>query len=151
MGFKEKKGDRTIVKIVMQYQLIVFALLVWGCASTDVGEVTQGVLVPLETVSPPPVGVDAEKAFPRAGDAELASLLKEQGITGVGLEFESPEVVGLLKEVFAAPLTRERRIRSVYTGGRLEYDLKSESLTIGGTKDSKKILEFISKIPKRVK
>ncbi len=68
---------------------------------------------------------------------------------GVGLEFESEEILKRLETVFKDRRSGGRRIRQLYTGLLLEYDPKSESLTIGGTTEIEKILRFVAKIPLR--
>lgn len=77
--------------------------------------------------------------------AKLMEHLKSLGYEGMGLELESNEMLSFLLALFSSPATANRKIKRVYTGQSLEYDPKAEAITIGGTTDKTKVLNFIKK------
>ena len=77
--------------------------------------------------------------------------LQSLGYEGLGLQFETDETLLLLGRIFDSPMSQNRQIKLLYTGLAMSYDPKHRSLTIGGGKDLKVILDFIDKnIPKRL-
>jgi len=135
--------------------LSLMLCFIWmGCASKPVtnnpskvpgvlGEVNQG-------------GEQSQSSESKAGSSEnllLANInekLKSLGYEALGLQFESDETLLLLGTVFDSPVSHNRQIRIVYTGLEMSYDIGHQSLTIGGRKDLKSILNYIQKnIPSR--
>ena len=77
--------------------------------------------------------------------------LQSLGYEGLGLQFETDETLLLLGRIFDSPMSQNRQIKILYTGLAMSYDPKHRSLTIGGGKDLKVILDFMDKnIPKRL-
>jgi hypothetical protein len=135
--------------------LSLMLCFIWmGCASKPftnnpskvpgvLGEVNQG-------------GEQSQSSESKAGSSEnllLANInekLKSLGYEALGLQFESDETLLLLGKVFDSPVSHNRQIRIVYTGLEMSYDIGHQSLTIGGRKDLKSILNYIQKnIPSR--
>lgn len=123
-----------------------------ACAEkTPVVDPPASVLEPVEDtveVPTPPPDTSAAPATLEALKVQFGKL----GYDGIGLEHEDESLLQMLLVVFKDPAAANRKIRSVYTGGAMEYDGQSETLTIGGTKDAKSILAFLKKkVPLRKK
>ena len=94
----------------------------------------------------------AEEAQPQGSETyeKLRSILDKLGYEGIGLNLERESTLKFLCEVFSDAKAAKHQIKYVYTGLSLEYDVKHESLTVGGTKDIRTVLDFIQKkVPSR--
>lgn len=124
--------------------ILATCLVFLGCASQNTGlESPNSVLEP-ETQPPTAEGTLPAPATSPTLNA-LQMKLTELGITGTGIELESPQTLELLLEVFSQPDIAKYAIRTVYTGAAMDYDVADEALTVGGLKTSKDILAFIQK------
>ena len=118
----------------------LIVLCVIGCASTNT---VSEVLTPAE---------DSAKAAPAPDELHRAFLeqLQSLGYEGVGLQYETSDNFGLLQAVFRDPRVAGRRIRLVYTGMQMVYEVKAQALTIGGLRDPQAIVDYIVKnVPRR--
>ena len=118
---------------------------------------TYGVLEPLEpqveasepTDNPTKVDPQLPDMAPDTVYQQLESLLQSSGYRGIGLKFENEATLRQLIEVFSDEQTQGRQIKLVYTGLRMSYGPEHQSLTIGGLKDAKQIVSWITgRVPK---
>ncbi len=122
-----------------------FTILLAACASTDrVDEVLQPVqeeLAPAETPAPP---------VPNESYGRLQQTLSKIGVEPIGLEYEATAFHELLIKIFSDPRMHKRKVKTVFSGEKMAYDKKAESLTIGGNSKEAEIFSFVAKeVPKR--
>lgn len=87
----------------------------------------------------------AEEFPPSSTYLRLKSKLRDLGYESVGMQYESDATLEFLYQVFDNSKAAKRRIKLVYTGLALSYDVGHQSLTIGGTLDPQVVLAFIDR------
>lgn len=131
--------------------LVLGFLVLQGCASSPEPEAPSDVLEPVEEVSTPEQPSAPTQDNPSEfvdGPPEyraLTELLHSLGYQGVGLQYESPEVLQFLQEVFRDPRAAGLSLKRVYTGLEMAYDTEHQSLTVGGTRDKEAVIAFLLK------
>ena len=128
----------------MRKILLAFVLpLLLSCASIGSGD--TDVLEPIA-----PSVTESPSPSPTPLLSKRLEKLQALGYEGIGMTYESDATLELLNRVFSDPTTSNRQVRSVYTGLNNAYDVKAQSLTVGGTSSVQAILTFIQKkVPMR--
>lgn len=120
-----------------------FLIFLVRCAGA--GDAPSSVLEPVtEDDAAPPAAVEAPPPAPKPAD-RLLEKLRALGYKGLGMEFEDPSTLTFLEKVFDTPEAKSLDVKHVYTGMRMEYDGVQKSLTLGGTRDIKAVLNFLKK------
>lgn len=110
--------------------------LTCGCASH---ERVNPVLEPAEAESEKPIQTRP------ANYEKLMGLLSNLGYEGVGLEYDDEKTIDLLIAIFSDPRAKGLKLRLVYTGLTMSFDVAQDSLTIGGVSNAQSALEFMRK------
>lgn len=127
-------------KLLTNLLLAATLFTLFGCAASPESKVAgDGVLVPASAETP------AAAVATSPHYEKLMALLTSLGYEGVGLQFESDEVLALLVDVFSQPKAKNRQLKMVYTGYDMSYDAAAKSLTIGKLKSSAEIISFLQK------
>ena len=129
----------TYFKIPKAYCALSMLLcaLILRCASPQ----TSDVLEPVKETESEPMAQEGASA----GFLELEQILKNQGYEPIGIQFETPQTLEILKRVFSDPKTHQRNLKFIYTGLQMSYDKAAESLTVGGLNNPIAIVQYIAK------
>jgi hypothetical protein len=155
MGDFNKYGPHVLTSGV-----ILFSIVLISCSSNPESppqgmEPVSQTTSPLQSSAVPAVPEESQALVRLQQDPSLVrlrDLITSMGYEGIGLEFESAEMIEFLSKVFSDKRMAGRDFSLVYTGVGLAYDANAKSLTIGGTRDIQSVVSFVvKKIPMRVR
>lgn len=142
MSHKRSILEKTALSLMLCFVLVRCSSQPAPTPQTKVSGVLGEVKQESELVHPVE---NSERTAEKTLLVQLNEKLQSLGYEALGLQFESDETLSLLGKVFDSPLSQNKQIRIIYTGLEMSYDAKHQSLTIGGRKDLKSILNFIHK------